>query len=164
MIFAASWPRIAPITALICCAALLAPFGAAPAGATGVARVQQRDGTVQVYDGVTIHIVRDKSLTVTSADGKGSLIINNAACSYIGDVMRCLLYGIALDQDGTTKPFEFDRGTLYLNFTSEGQHLPYSTHGIPSRGIVMSVLTKRGTYINVTGTIDSETGDATVSK
>src|SRR5580704_10756809 len=44
------------------------------ADATGTARVQQRDGSVQIYTAVRI-TVRDDSMSMTSPDGKGTLQI-----------------------------------------------------------------------------------------
>ncbi|HEU5481445.1 MAG TPA: hypothetical protein VFU90_16480, partial [Candidatus Tumulicola sp.] len=70
-----------------------------PAAAEGTARIQQADGTVNVYQHVKIQLVQ-KSLTMTTADGKGTMIIYRAACSFQGDVMSCLPTGITLVQSG----------------------------------------------------------------
>ena len=70
--------------------------GAAPALADGTVRVTQNDGTLQVYPNVSIRVV-DKTLRVTSADGKGTLIVERAACSYTGELLRWLPYLVVWD-------------------------------------------------------------------
>jgi hypothetical protein len=45
-------------------------------------------------------------------------------------------------------------GTEYLNRTAEAQQLPFSSHHVPPHGIELLVVTARGTYITVRGTID----------
>jgi len=102
---------------------------------------------------VKIRIV-DKTLRITSADGKGTLVIQKAACSYVGEIQTCLPYQLALEQGGTSKPVNIKRGTVYVNLTSGTLQLPNSTTQIGPRGIVMSMTTKIGTVINLTGTID----------
>jgi hypothetical protein len=139
--------------------ALITVFGAVlmcqaanPASAAGNVSVWQ-DGTTQQYGGVKIRIV-DKTLRITSADGKGTLVIQKAACSYVGEIQTCLPYQLALEQGGTSKPVNIKRGTVYVNLTSGTLQLPNSTTQIGPRGIVMSMTTKIGTVINLTGTID----------
>jgi hypothetical protein len=126
------------------------------AGATGMVRVQQSDGSVQEYPNATIDYSKDaKSLTITTADRKGVLTIDQAACSYVGALYRCLLTHMSLTQSGTTKPLDFSTGTIYANTTSEKLNLPLASQSVPPRGIVMALKTKVGTYISMTGTIDS---------
>jgi hypothetical protein len=129
---------------------------ATPASAFGVVRVQQKDGSIQEYPNVTIHYSKDaKALTITTADGKGTLTIDQAACSYVGEVYRCLLTHMTLTQNGQTNPLDFSRGTIYANTTGRNLNLPLSSQIIPPRGIVMALTTKAGTYISLIGTIDS---------
>ncbi len=123
------------------------------AWATGTVRVQQQDGSVQLYPDATIRIT-NKTLRVTTADGKGTLIIDKAACSYLGDLMRCLPYSMTLNQGGGTHPLDFQRGTVYLNLTDVKQPLPLSSKQIPPRGIMLSLTTKIGTIVDITGLID----------
>ncbi len=129
---------------------------AAPAGATGLVRVQQSDGSVQTYPNVTIRYSKDsKALTITTADGLGVLTVDQAACSYVGAIYRCLLTKMSLTQNGTTQPLDFKTGTIYANTTEGNQNLPLSSQVVPPKGIVMALQTKAGTYISMTGTIDS---------
>jgi len=121
------------------------------ADANGTVRIQNKDGTVQVYENVSIQAVPDKLLRVTTADGKGTLIIDQAACSYVGELMRCYPYSITLNQDGGTHPLDFEAGTLYVNRTDVKHNLPLSTTGVPARSIVLAIRTQRGTIIAVTG-------------
>jgi hypothetical protein len=146
------------IRAVILAACALA-FGAVaiPVDAKGTARIQQKNGSVQVYPNVTIRGIGGNALTITSADSKGTLIVTKAACSFAGEVMRCLPYSMALAQGGSTKPIDFDRGTVYYNSTDTKQQLPLSSTQLPPKGILAAFLTKRGTYITVTGTVDGVT-------
>lgn len=138
--------------ALVCAAALIGR-AATPAMASGTLSVWLADGTAQQYSGVTIRYV-SHTLRVTSADGKGTFIINRAACSYNGQVQVCLPDKISIEQGGSTKPIDMSHGTVYANLTDENRQLPNSNQQIPPRGIVMSITTKIGTIVNLTGTID----------
>jgi hypothetical protein len=124
--------------------------------AKGTVRVQQNNGSVQVYHDVTIRIAQ-KVLRVTTADGKGTLIIDKAACSFAGELQTCLPYSIKLDQGGSVKPLDFERGTVYVNLTDARQQLPYSSTQLPPQGILLSLRTKIGTIVNLTGEIDQVT-------
>ena len=129
---------------------------AAPAGATGLVRVQQANGSIQEYPNARIDYSPDaKTLTITTADGKGTLVIDQAACSYVGDIYRCLLTHMSLTQTGQTKPLDFSNGTIYANTTDGNLNLPLSSQVVPPKGIVMALTTNAGTYISMTGTIDS---------
>lgn len=68
--------------------ALLVAIGA-PASAQGITRVQQSDGSVQVYRDVRMRL-NGKTLWITSADRRGALEIANGACSFAGELERCL--------------------------------------------------------------------------
>jgi len=126
----------------------------APAGAYGTARVQQPDGSVQIYEHVSM-VYSDQHLTITSADGKGVLVISKGACSYIGRLQRCFPYEMYLDQNGQ-HPLDFEHGTVYYNPTGDMLTLPYSTTQIPPKGIICSIKTKAGTYISIHGKLDKD--------
>ena len=121
--------------------------------AKGTINVQQNNGSVQVYHDVTIRVAH-KALRVTTADGKGTLIIDKAACSFVGELQSCLPYSIKLEQGGVVKPLDFKRGTVYVNLTGDKQQLPYSSTQIPPQGILLSLQTKIGTIVNLSGVID----------
>jgi hypothetical protein len=126
------------------------------AGATGLVRVQQSDGSVQDYPNATIRYTPEaKTLSITTADGKGTLRIDQAACSYIGELYRCLLTRLSLTQNGQTHPLDFESGTVYANTTPAKLQLPLSSQSIPAHGILMALRTKAGTFISLTGTVDS---------
>ena len=139
--------------------ALTAAFvlcGLACARATGTVRVQQEDGSVQTYPKAWIEIT-NKALRITTADKKGTLVIDRAACSFVGQVMRCLPYSMTLDQGGGSNPLDFQRGTVYLNLTDTKQPLPLTSKQLPPNGIMLSLTTKIGTIVDVTGLIDKVT-------
>ena len=129
-------------------------FSTAPARAHGTVRVQQHDGSTQTYTDVNIRIVKGKAMIVSSADGVGKLIIDNAACSYVGDLLRCLLNGVTLDQHHEKKRLELEQGTLYVNFTDQRINMPLSTQSVKPQGVVLAYRTMRGTFVSLHGTID----------
>jgi hypothetical protein len=127
-----------------------------PASASGVTKIQHADGTRNEYPGATIRLDKSKQeVTITSPDGRDTLIVDGAACSYVGDLQRCLLGNVTIKhKDGTTHPIAFDQGTIYLNLTAEKHTLPLSSREVPANGLVFAMHTRRGTFINVTGTFD----------
>jgi hypothetical protein len=133
----------------------LAIMTTATADAKGIIRVQEVKSPLQTYPGVVIRAVKGTSLTVTSADGKGTLLFKDGACSYIGEVRRCYLYGATLSQGGATRPLDLDRGTLYANFTNLAQPLPNTAERLGPNGVLIAMRTKIGTIITLTGTFDS---------
>ena len=139
-------------TALVCALAALVSV----AEAKGTVRVQQSDGAIQVYSDVGIRIV-GQTLRLTSADGKGTLVITKAACSFQGDLMVCLPYSAELDQNGQLQTLDFHRGTVYLNQTGAKLNLPLSSTVVPPNGVVGSLTSQRGTIISITGVIDGKT-------
>ena len=151
-----AWFRERRTVRLLATVAIIAgsAFGAAPAHAHGTVRVQQSDGSTQTYSDVNIRIVKGKAMIVSSADGVGKLIIDNAACSYVGDLLRCLLNGVTLDQHHEKKQLELEQGTLYVNFTGQRIDLPLSTQSVRPQGVVLAYRTMRGTSVSLHGTID----------
>ena len=125
--------------------------------ASGMMRVQQADGSIQEYPNAKIEYVKNvRTLTVTTADGKGTLTIDQAACSYVGKLLRCYPSRVTLTQGGATRDLDFDYGTIYANTTTEDVKLPASTQGVPPNGIVMALRSKAGTYLTMVGTMDGE--------
>ena len=126
---------------------------AIPALAKGVVTIQQSDGTTNVYDDVSIQIIHN-ALYLTSADGKGTIVVNRAACSYQGALLVCLPTDMTLIQSGATNPIKLTTGTIYVNLTSDPQQLVLSTTKVPPHSVLVSFTTKRGTYVALSGRID----------
>jgi len=136
-------------------AVLALALAAAPAAqARGTATVTKSSGTIRTYQNVRIRLIGTTSLRVTSADGQGTLSVHHAACSYIGDLRRCLPFEITLDQHGAKHLLDLQRGTLYVNVTGGSLQMPHSTMLVPAHSIVLSLETERGTVISVTGSLD----------
>jgi len=123
------------------------------AGATGTMTIQQKNGTTNTYDDVAIKVIHS-ALYLTSPDGKGTLVINRAACSYQGSLMVCLPTSATLVQSGETSPLDFKSGTIYVNDTDDTQQMALSTTKVAPHSIVLSLSTKRGTYVSIIGRID----------
>jgi hypothetical protein len=128
-------------------------FSTVAAGATGTMTIVQPNGTRNVYDGVEIKVIHS-ALYVTSPDGKGTLVISRAACSYQGKLMICFATNATLVQSGETSPLDFKRGTIYVNDTDDYQPLVMSTQKVPPHSILLSLTTKRGTSVSMNGRID----------
>lgn len=128
----------------------------APALAQGTLRSQESSGTVRVYPNVTIRIA-NRTLRISSHDGKGTLVINQAACAYDGALERCTPLKVSLVQGGVTKTIDLKSGTIYVNPTEQSQQMPLSSQQLPAHGILLSFNTQRGTYVTMTGTVDGIT-------
>jgi hypothetical protein len=136
--------------ALAFCACLFSP---ATAGATGTMMIQQPDGGQNVYHDVAIKVIHS-ALYLSSQDGKGTLVINRAACSYQGKLMVCLPTSATLVQSGKTSPLDFQQGTVYLNSTDDPVQMTASTQKVPAHSIVLAFTTQRGTFVSLSGRID----------
>lgn len=128
-------------------------FAVAQAGATGTVRVQQHDGTVRTYDNVSIR-VKHNTLRIGSKDQKGVLVIDRAACSYVGELLRCLPTSFRLEQSGQTKTIDLINGLVYVNLTSQPQQLTSPSVRMQPRDLMLTLHTVHGTDITVHGHID----------
>jgi hypothetical protein len=142
--------RVAAFAALSVAFVLAAATGAR---ADGTITIQHVDQSADTYPGAAIKVIHN-TLNITSPDGKGTLIITQAACSYQKEVKVCLPTAVSLVQAGGVHALNLQRGTLYVNMTDSMQWLPNSATQLPPRGIVMSLLSGKGTYINLVGKID----------
>ncbi len=124
-----------------------------PALATGTARIQQSDGSVKTYTGVRIVVV-NRTLRMTSSDGKGTVILSHAACSAVGDLLRCLPDSATLEQNGEMHTIALREGTVWFNKSQTTQQLPLSSTQLPPQGVLLSFSTPKGTYVSLSGTVD----------
>ena len=127
--------------------------GVSTAGAAGTALIKQTDGSLDTYDNVSVAIVH-KNLFVSTHDGKGTLVIQRAACAYQGELMVCFPTAVTLVQGGASKAVDLRNGTIYLNLTDQAQPLMLSTTKVPPHSMLLSFTTKLGTYVSVSGRID----------
>ena len=124
-----------------------------PARAEGTAVIVQSDGSSKSYSNVHIAI-RDASMAITSSDGQGMLVLGKAACTKIGELVRCLPYDATLLQNGTSLHIPLQSGTVWLNPTDAPEQLSHSSAKLQARGVLLAVKTKRGTYVTLTGVVD----------
>lgn len=127
----------------------------APALATGTVRIQQRDGSVKTYAGVTMKVAH-KTLTLTSADKVSTVAISGAACAPDGTLVRCKGGGFSFLQDAKKHIVPFKSATFYFNPTDQDQLLPLSTTKIGPRSVIFAVQTAKGTYVTGNGKLDQE--------
>ncbi len=132
--------------------ALLLATGA-QAGAAGTTRVQQRDGSVQLYRDVRMSL-KGETLWIKSADHKGALEVVDGACSFVGELQRCHPYAVTLHQHGRSRAIAIDRGTVYLNLSGAGQRLHHSSEVLAPRHVLIALHTVHGTYVSVQGALD----------
>jgi hypothetical protein len=123
------------------------------AGATGTVTIVQANGHTDVYRSAEIKVIHG-ALYVTTQDGKGTIVVNRAACSYQGKVMVCFATGATLVQSGETSPLDFKRGTAYLNNTGDYQSLAMTSTKLAPHSVLISFTTDRGTLLTVDGRID----------
>ena len=120
--------------------------------AKGLVKVQQADGSIQNYPDSTLYVV-GKTLKITTADKKGTLIITDAACSLADKLLRCLPYAVVLKQNGTF-PIAITGGSIYFNPTREKQSMKYSSMQIPPNGVLAVMRSQHGTYVTISGQLD----------
>ena len=144
--------RAAVVVQLAALAIALSPMSAQ---AKGTVRVQQANGSVQSYDGVTFR-VKGRTMLIQTNDKAGTLVINDAACSLRDNqILTCLPYAVTLKQGGQTRALDFQHGTIYYNKSSSKQTLSYSSTQLPPNGILGSLRSSKGTFVSFSGTLDS---------
>lgn len=132
-------------------AALVAVTGLA--NATGTATIQPLNGSAKTYQHVHIAIWNDE-MTITSSDGKGTVVIGKAACTKIGALVRCFPYDAMLFQNGQQLHIFLKSGTVWLNPSHTTQEISQSSTRLPPLGVRLAVQTLRGTNVTLTGTVD----------
>ena len=147
-----AFTALRPPALALCLFGVLAASGI-PADATGTVRIQHPDGSVSTYQNVRITIFNE-SMAITSSDGQGTVVLGKAACTKTGDLVECLPWDATLFQNGTKVHIGLKSGTVWLNPTTTDQQLSHSSTQIPPHGVLLSVQTKRGTYVTLTGTVD----------
>jgi hypothetical protein len=135
-------------------AILLVAASGGRAGATGTTRIQQSDGTVQVYRDAHLRLVGE-TLWITSADHRGVLQVVNGACSYAGELQRCLTDGVTLRQHGRVHNIAVAHGTVYMNLSTSAQQLPHSGEQLAPQNVLVAFRTAHGTFVSVRGSLDA---------
>jgi hypothetical protein len=146
-------PAIVRIGALLAIAAASVLGTVCSASAHGTILIQSNMGNTDTYENVNIQVIHN-TLNITSEDGKGTLIITRAACAYQGQVYTCLPTGATLVQNGSVHALDLRGGTIYANMTDQSLTLPNSSTQLRPRGVLMSIHTGKGSYINMVGKID----------
>lgn len=127
----------------------------APAAATGTVRIQQHNNSVQTYSGVVMKVTGE-TLTLTSADGVSTVVINGGHCDRSTDLMQCSGGKMSLRQGGTTHIIPFKTAAFYFNLGGQDQALPLSTMKIGPHSVIFAARTAKDTYITGNGKLDEE--------
>lgn len=128
-------------------------FSALPAAALGTARIQQKDGSVKIYKNVYIRI-KDRAMALVSSDGKGRIVLGKAACMKVDELIRCYPYDATLEQYGQSRHIALQSGTVWFNPSNSVQTLALSSTQLPPHGVLLTVQTKAGTYVSLSGVVD----------
>jgi hypothetical protein len=131
-------------------ATMLAPL---VSQASGLVSVQQSDGSTQNYERVRMKLV-GRTLFLSSPNRKDVLEIVTDACSYPAGVERCLPYATTLHSGNRPHLIPMDRGAVYLNLTSDVEHLPHSSQTLQPQHVIVHLHTMRGTFISANGRLD----------
>jgi hypothetical protein len=134
-------------------AALVWLAASAQAGAVGVTLIQQSDGTVKTYANVVMTL-SGGTLTLRSADGRGTLQIRTGACSFVKSIRYCLPYAARLTQGKRSHAIALAYGSVFFNFTNSEQNLPHSSGGLAPHTVLLLLKTARGTYVTAKGRLD----------
>ena len=122
---------IARVTAIAALATAFVLGALAGARAQGTLTIQHINQSPDTYERVAVKVIHN-TLNITSEDGKGTLIITQAACAYQGEIKVCLPTAVTLVQSGGAHALDLKRGTLYANMTDSMQWLPHSTTAAPA--------------------------------
>jgi len=140
--------------AIACLALAATGLVAAPrADAAGVTLIQLSNGKVQTYSDVHMALAGE-TITLRTADGKGTLRVAMGACSFDKNIERCLPYSAMLTQNGKTHKITLAYGTVFLNVTNEAHRLSLSSDELAPHTILVLLKTAHGTYVTAKGTLD----------
>jgi hypothetical protein len=125
----------------------------AAVSAAGSVQIQQSNGSVKTYAGVTLKVAH-ASLTLTSADKVSSVVVGGADCVPVGDITRCSGGKFAFLQDGKKRAIPEKASTFYVNSTDRDLTLPLSTSKIAAHSVVFALETAKGTDLTGSGKLD----------
>jgi hypothetical protein len=138
---------------LLCALFVLMVCAPRVACATAIVRVQQSDGSTQVYRDVHATL-NGTTLWLRSPDRKDRLQIVSAACSFPHELQRCLPFQVFLHKPDRTHQIAITHGVFYVNLTNEPHHLLHSSETVAPHAVVVFLHTDRGTYVSATGHLD----------
>lgn len=127
--------------------------GGLPAAATGVVHIQPRNGPVKTYSDVRIAL-DPASMVLTSSDGVGTLYIGRAACTAVGGLIKCAPYDATYVAHGVSTHIVLTDGSAWLNPSKSARSIPDSNRKLAPRGVVMTIHSKAGTTVTLSGTAD----------
>jgi hypothetical protein len=135
-------------------AAIFVAAQTAAVSAAGSVQIQQSNGAVKTYAGVTLRVAH-ASLTLISADKVSTVVIGGADCVPVGNITRCSGGNFALLQDGKKRAIAGKASTFYVNSTNRDLTLPLSTAKIAAHSVVFALETAKGTDVTGSGKLDS---------
>ncbi len=140
------------LTALLV-AFIFITLSAAPARAAGTLQIHDSSGSFNTYTGVTVNVFSG-SLFITSADGKGTLVVNRSACSYQSKIIVCLPTSVILVQKRKEQRAFAHHWHALSQLYGEAQPLRLSSAKVPAHAVILSFTTANGTYVTLHGTLD----------
>jgi hypothetical protein len=134
-------------------AAIILLAGASPALATGVVHIQPKTGPLKTYTDVNVAL-DPSSLRLTSSDGIGTLYIGRAACTAVGQLIKCAPYDATYIAHDVSTHIVLTDGTAWLNPSQKPQTIPDSNRKLAAHGVALTMRTKAGTTVTLSGTAD----------
>lgn len=134
-------------------ALILLLAGALPARATGVVHIQQKDGSVKTYADVNIAL-DPSSMRLTTSDGIGTLYIGRAACTAVGQVIKCIPYDATYIAHNVSTHIALIDGSAWVNLSTKSQSIPDSNRKLAARGVALTMRSTAGTTVTLSGTAD----------
>jgi hypothetical protein len=83
------------------------------------------------------------------------LEVESGACSFVGQLQRCLPFATKLHQHGKTHQITLEHGAVYMNLTTALAQMPHSSQELAPNSVLVLLHTAHGTYVSVRGTLDA---------
>jgi hypothetical protein len=125
----------------------------AAASAKGTLVVTQSNGSQKVYHDVKIRVGKS-DMSLTSSDGKGTLMIGKTDCVQVDHLLRCDAFDATLNQFGEARNMKLPSGTVWLDLSAKPQTISRSAVTVQPDGVRLSFRTEAGTTVTASGAID----------
>ena len=93
-------------------------------------------------------------MRLTTSDGVGTLYIGRAACTAVGQLVNCVPYDATYIAHDVSTHIVLTGGSAWVNLSKNVQSLPDSTRKLAAHGVVLTMTSKAGTTLTVSGTAD----------
>lgn len=127
---------------------------ATPTLAVGQFSVEDSEGAVDIYSNIRITHTAD-TLYLKASDSETTLVINKKDCKMEKAIQVCSTGDVSINTYGVDESLDIDQILVFINTTKERQAIEGSKVVLSPNTVLVEILTKKGTYINGMGQIDS---------